>query len=305
MNMRFDAGTPRKRILELIAIAWDSWRKGDIDGVLAHATADIRFRTSYRETYPNGFEAVGKEACRQVSREMLIEIEPLGTEIRRIVIDGPRMALWRLAHIRKRGTGGEISVPVCNLCTFRDGLVCDYSEFTDIAALRALEDESGENSWGAQRARQIPSLDCLPQISTAEDSSAALRRDVIDQTIKLLYDRRSANDFAKIEEFFAPDFLFRCNSWPNRYTELQGIEQCGAAFRAHAVAFENLGNTIHDALIDGEQAAVRRTARVRNRGGGPAVDVDTFTFLTFRDGLIIEMEDFPDSEGIRRLADHG
>jgi ketosteroid isomerase-like protein len=65
--------------------------------------------------------------------------------------------------------------------------------------------------------------------------------------------------------------------------------------------YENLGSVIHEFMIDGEQVALHRTATIRNRGTGATMDVDICNFARFRDGLIVEFSEYPDTAAIARL----
>ena len=84
----------------------------------------------------------------------------------------------------------------------------------------------------------------------------------------------------------------------------------GKTFFAQALAvidamYENLGSTIHELVIDGERAALHRTAKMRNRGTGQIISVDVCGFLRFRDGLVIEFSEYPDSAAIAKLDGDG
>nr|WP_298422750.1 nuclear transport factor 2 family protein [Rhodoblastus sp.] len=56
-----------------------------------------------------------------------------------LVIDGDRAALHRTSRLRNRGTGETISIDVCDFFRFRDGLVVEFSEYPDFAALQRLD----------------------------------------------------------------------------------------------------------------------------------------------------------------------
>ena len=49
------------------------------------------------------------------------------------------------------------------------------------------------------------------------------------------------------------------------------------------------------------RVAMHRTARIRNRGTGRAVDIGMWNFVTFRNGLIVEFAEYPDTEAFAQL----
>lgn len=65
--------------------------------------------------------------------------------------------------------------------------------------------------------------------------------------------------------------------------------------------YENLGSTIHELVIDGDRAALHRAAKLRNRGTGEVVSIDVCDFFRFRDGLVVEFSEYPDSAALAKL----
>ncbi len=66
--------------------------------------------------------------------------------------------------------------------------------------------------------------------------------------------------------------------------------------------FETLRSNLQEILIDGEKVATRRIVSLRHRGTNANGDVCIVGFLRFRDGLLIELADYPDTAVIERLT---
>jgi ketosteroid isomerase-like protein len=73
-----------------------------------------------------------------------------------------------------------------------------------------------------------------------------------------------------------------------------GKEAMREAFRQREINYVQLSSKLHRILVDGEQAAVHRTTTIRERGGGDTFTFDCINFFRFRDGLIVEFQEFPD-----------
>ncbi|WP_298357739.1 hypothetical protein [Rhodoblastus sp.] len=55
------------------------------------------------------------------------------------MIDGDRAAVHRTSKLRSRGTSAIISIDVCDFHPFRDGLVFEFAEYPESAALADLD----------------------------------------------------------------------------------------------------------------------------------------------------------------------
>jgi ketosteroid isomerase-like protein len=132
----------------------------------------------------------------------------------------------------------------------------------------------------------------------------ALDREMIEHRVRTIFERRAAGDLPGIVEYAAEDILYNVQGEWTIYPFSRPIE--GKALLAHALAvieamYENLGSAIHELVIDGERVALHRTSRMRNRGTGEVRSVDVCDFLRFRDGLVIEFAEYPDSAAIAKL----
>jgi uncharacterized protein len=132
----------------------------------------------------------------------------------------------------------------------------------------------------------------------------ALDREMIEHRIRTIFERRAAGDLAGILEYAAEDIVYHAHGNWTLYPFSRPVHGKAAFTQMAAmidVMFENLGSTIYELVIDGDRAALHRTSRMRNRGTGAVVSVDVCDFLRFRDGLVVEFSEYPDSAAIARL----
>ncbi len=130
-----------------------------------------------------------------------------------------------------------------------------------------------------------------------------LDRELIERRIHFLADARARGDVAGMLKYAAPDIVFKVGgglSYPF-YKTCTGKDSCGYMAHAVNVAYENFGSTINSLLIDGDRVALQRTASIRNRGTGRSVSVEICNFLRFRDGLVVEFSEFPDTAAFAQL----
>lgn len=142
----------------------------------------------------------------------------------------------------------------------------------------------------------------LEETSTALETRAQ-ERERTEARLRRLIELRAAGDVDGLVAFAAPDIVFKTGIGRAApfHAEYSGIEACANLVRQVNINYENLGSRINRLLIDGDRVALHRTTRIRNRGTGRAVDVDMWDFVRFRDGLIVEFAEFPDTEAFARL----
>lgn len=132
---------------------------------------------------------------------------------------------------------------------------------------------------------------------------SVLDRDLIEQRIETLLKLREAGDIAAMAAYAAPEIVYRTS--PGRpypfHSRRDGKAECVELGIAINVAYENLGSTINHLLIDGDRVALHRTAKVRNRGAGRVIEIDIWNFFKFRDGLIVEFSEYPDTATLALL----
>ncbi len=131
-----------------------------------------------------------------------------------------------------------------------------------------------------------------------------LDREMIEHRIRTIFERRAAGDIPGIVEYMADDIVYNVQGDWTLYPfsrPARGKKILEQAFAMVEIMYENLGSTIHELVIDGERAALHRTSRMRNRGTGAIRSIDVCDFLRFRDGLVIEFSEYPDSAAIAKL----
>ena len=129
-------------------------------------------------------------------------------------------------------------------------------------------------------------------------------RELIEHRIRTLLELRAGAGAGSPLDFLAPDVVYFVrggwNLYPHRNNRY-GKREVAEMLAEINTRFENLGSVIHELVIDGDRVALHRTASVRNRGTGETMDVDICNFGRFRDGLIVELSEYPDTAALARL----
>ena len=129
-------------------------------------------------------------------------------------------------------------------------------------------------------------------------------REMIEHRVRTIFERRAEGDRQGLMDFIDENVVYKVQGNWTLYPfprSIHGKENFAKLMAAIEIMYENFGSTIHEMLIDGEKVALHRTSRMRNRGSGAVHEVDLFDFLTFRDGLVIEFAEYPDSVAIAKL----
>ena len=134
-----------------------------------------------------------------------------------------------------------------------------------------------------------------------------LERQRIEACMRRLIELRAAGDVDGLVAYAAPDIVFKTSIGRAHpfHAEYRGREACAKLVRDVNVNYENLGSRLNKLVIDGDSIAMHRTARIRNRGTGRAVDIDMWNFVKLRDKLIIEFAEYPDTQAFGRLDEVG
>ena len=105
-------------------------------------------------------------------------------------------------------------------------------------------------------------------------------------------------------EFASPDLIYKGAIHGGRPhgVSRRGKDACTELGRAMNVFFEYVTHRIDELVVDGDRVALKRTARLRSRGSGIEVDVAICNFLTFRDGLMVVLEEYPDTQAVAGLG---
>lgn len=133
-----------------------------------------------------------------------------------------------------------------------------------------------------------------------------LDREMIEHRLRTIFERRAGGDVLGMLEYAAEDIIYRTRGNWTLYPfvrTVQGKEAVRQILAAVDVMYENFGSTIHELVIDGDRAALHRTSHLRNRGTGALISIDVCDFARFRDGLIVEFAEYPDSAALMRLND--
>lgn len=139
----------------------------------------------------------------------------------------------------------------------------------------------------------------LPGGSTAERTE----RETIVAQVETVLDSMQRGDLATTVKCFAPDVIYRggtCVMYPASM-QGQGREGLAHTLRAIHVEYEILETTLLQLVIDGDRAGALRVSRLRHRGTGRTGIVHTWNFLRFRDGLISEFSEFPDTAAFAHI----
>jgi ketosteroid isomerase-like protein len=136
------------------------------------------------------------------------------------------------------------------------------------------------------------------------DALAKIDRELIETRVRRLLQLRLDNNLREVMNHVAEDIVFDVRgSWmafPSA-GPVKGKANVARAFMSIATQYQNLGSTVHSMIIDGEQVAMRRTARVRHRGTNRVADVDIADFVRFRDGLVVALSEVADSVVLAQL----
>jgi uncharacterized protein len=127
---------------------------------------------------------------------------------------------------------------------------------------------------------------------------------MIEHRVRTIFERRAAGDVPGLVRYAAEDIFYNVQGGWTIYPfsrPARGKTLFAQALAMVDVMYENLGSTIHEMVIDGERVALHRTSNMRNRGTGETRAIDVCDFLRFRDGLVIEFAEYPDSAAVARL----
>jgi ketosteroid isomerase-like protein len=113
---------------------------GNLSGMLDYIADDIQFliRGNWI-VFPYAEALRGKAAVAEALRNIGMQFENQGSTVNQMVIDGDRVAIWRTAHVRHRGTGLEADVEIADFVRFRDGLVVEFTEIADSVAFAPID----------------------------------------------------------------------------------------------------------------------------------------------------------------------
>ena len=131
-------------------------------------------------------------------------------------------------------------------------------------------------------------------------------RELLELRIRHISHQCSAGNLDAVAAYFSEDISYQMIGNWNMFPFPGPVRGKAAARQALGGIFtciESLGSTIHDIIVDCDRVAVRRTARLRNRGTSRTDDVAVVGFIRFRDGLITDVTELLDSQAVARLEE--
>lgn len=134
---------------------------------------------------------------------------------------------------------------------------------------------------------------------------ADLDREGIERKVRAHYAALGRGDIKTVLSGMAESVVYEVSGawdvYPS-HARREGLEATKEILTFLNREFETLGSTLQDLLIDGEKVATRRVVRLRHRGTNAVGDVGIVGFLRFREGLLIEVSDYPDTAMVERLT---
>jgi ketosteroid isomerase-like protein len=134
---------------------------------------------------------------------------------------------------------------------------------------------------------------------------ADLDRAVLEERVRAHFAALGRGDVRSVLTGMAESVVYEVTgAWDvyPRHARREGLEATKQMLLHLNREFETLQSALQDILIDGEKVATRRVVRLRHRGTNAVGDVTIMGFLRFRDGLLIEVADYPDTAVIERLT---
>lgn len=119
----------------------------------------------------------------------------------------------------------------------------------------------------------------------------------IEQRVRRIYDLWARGAIEAMIAEMSPDVkLVTAGHWVGAAPSGQG--HAAAALRLAGAARENIVSVLHEIVIDGDRVVVHRTAVGRWRESGKRYQCDFIDFFRFRDLLITEFAQYPDTGGM-------
>jgi ketosteroid isomerase-like protein len=124
-----------------------------------------------------------------------------------------------------------------------------------------------------------------------------LDKDLLRERVISIFAHWEAGNIDRMLDFATDDIVyFPPSTW--RYAaylrRIVGKDAVREALRQREINYDRMTSTVHRIVVDGDEAAVHRTTTLRERGTGALHTFDCVNFLRFRDGLVSELQEFPD-----------
>ncbi len=118
---------------------------------------------------------------------------------------------------------------------------------------------------------------------------------------------RMSGQIEEMLRYFAPDVIVRYHATKEGLF-LPGVLHGREAFRENIrltdVDYEPLGSEVLDILVDGDMTAVRWRNSWRHRNSGRTATMDMAHFLSWRNGMVVEVFEYLDYHGWNPFSDH-
>jgi ketosteroid isomerase-like protein len=145
-----------------------------------------------------------------------------------------------------------------------------------------------------------------PPKSVAEPRSKTLTKEQMIKKCEDLISLRLRGNLREVVKFFAPDARLRVagSSAVNPLSSVcVGHQQILEKIKTMNVLIEYCEIRPVAYVVDEDHFVVRWTGRWRNRGTGPAEDLEGVVHVRFRDGLIVDYTNFVDTAVVADLLD--
>ncbi|MGD9545501.1 MAG: nuclear transport factor 2 family protein [Methylocystis sp.] len=261
----------------------------DVSTMVEHFVEDVELNYSCSRlgVLPPG-QWRGRDALRAHLRRVDVDYEPLDAEILTVLVEGDDTVVRWLGSWRHRATGQIHRMDLAHFLRWRNGLVSKMHEFRDHRC----------ETRGADRVPE--SLDDI-----LNPRGPGLSRDEMARRLVAMSSFSCGPDVALFRDLCSPDVV--CEFVGDRASiahagRHRGVEALISIVRSIGMEFEQLGHVSRDGLIvDGGNAAARRTVEWRHRGTGRRGQVQLADFVRFEDGRIVEIIEFHDSMALLQM----
>jgi len=134
----------------------------------------------------------------------------------------------------------------------------------------------------------------------------AVDRELIEQRLRAIFERRIAGDVVGLLAFLAEDAVYDLKGCHEAFPfdrPARGKKMVAKALDEAIREYQMLDAVIHQIFFDGDRVALWRTSKIRHRGTGKSANIDFANFIRFRDGLVVEFIEILDSAACMDLSD--
>ncbi len=132
-----------------------------------------------------------------------------------------------------------------------------------------------------------------------------LERAPTERRVRRIYDLWAHGDIEAMIAQMSPDVkMATTGHWIGAAPPSQGRSAAAANLRKLGASLENIVSVLHEIVIDGDRVVVHRTAVGRWRESGRRYQCDFIDFFRFRDALVTEFSQYPDSGWMEAQSDH-